>query len=66
MADFTPRNKLMKSFASDEGFFCPPTCVHEHQFLFGCVEYLSKNTELAIIQLIVLEQIGNLVPLAIS
>jgi hypothetical protein len=66
MADFTPRSKLLKFFASDEGFSYSPTCIHELQFLFGCVKHLSENTELAIVQLILSEQMGKLVPLAIG
>jgi hypothetical protein len=66
MADFTPRSKLLKNFASDEGFSCSPTSMHEHQFLFGCVKHFSENTELVIIQLILSEQMGKLVPLAIG
>ena len=66
MADFTPRSKLLKDFASDKGFSCSPTYMHEHQFLFECVEHFRKNTELAIVQSILLEQMGKLVPLAIG
>jgi hypothetical protein len=40
--------------------------MHEHQFLFGCVEHFSKNTELAIVQSILSEQMGKLIPLAIG
>jgi hypothetical protein len=66
MADFTSKSKLLKIFASDEGFSCSPTCIHEHQFLSGCVKHLSKNTEVAIVQSFLLEQMGKLVPLAIG
>jgi hypothetical protein len=66
MADFTPRSKLLIFFASEESFSCSPTSMHEHQFLFGCVKHFSKNTELAIIQSILLEQMRKLVPLAIG
>jgi hypothetical protein len=66
MADFTPRSKLLKNFASDEGVSCSPSCMHEHQFLFGCVEHFIENTELAIVQSILSEQMGKLVPLAIG
>jgi hypothetical protein len=59
MADFTPRSKLLKDFASDKGFSCPPTCMHEHQFLFGCVEHFSIKTELAIVQSILLERMES-------
>jgi hypothetical protein len=63
MADFTPIIKLLKNSASEEGFSCSPTCMHEHQFLFGCVKHLSKNTKLAIIQLFLWEQIKKVGPI---
>jgi hypothetical protein len=63
---FHPEKQALEFFASDEGFSCSPTCMHEHQFLFGCVEHFSGNTELAIIQSILSEQMGKLVPLAIG
>jgi hypothetical protein len=53
---FHPEKQALKDFASDNDFSCSPTCMHEHQFLFGCVDHFSKNTELALIQLIFLEQ----------
>jgi hypothetical protein len=66
MADFTPRSKLLKNFASYEGFSCSPTCMYEHQFLFRCAEHFSENTELAIVQSILSEQMGKIIPLAIG
>jgi hypothetical protein len=63
---FHPKKQALQDFASDKGLSCSPTCMHEHQFLFGCVEHFSKNSELAIVQSILLEQMGKLVPLAIG